>query len=156
MEQFTIYLAGAIEKTKDGGLWIRKNVRDTLKMVEGVKVIDPCDFAINQQYKTLREVVQTNRCWKSIIRSVIDGDIDTVENVNLIVAIINKSAGGGTITECVTAYRNDMPVIGYYQSEDVYNDRADCIHPWLLAAVDKECVNDLERLRRLVVGYMVD
>jgi len=149
---FTIYLAGPIEKTKDGGIWIRRSVRQTLEEIDGVHIIDPCDFTINQQYKTLREVIKCNRRWKAITRQAINSDIDIVESADLVVAIVNKSVGGGTITEAVVAYRHNVPVIGYYQSEDVYNDRAGWAHPWLLAAIDKECVSDLRRLKRLVVG----
>jgi nucleoside 2-deoxyribosyltransferase len=154
MSKFKIYLAGAIEKTKDGGKWIRKSVRKALEEIPDIEVIDPCDFELNQQCKTLREVVKTERNWKSKVRQVLNDDIDVVESVNLVVAILNKSVGSGTTSEAVASFRKGTPVLGYYTSEDVYNDRADCIYPWLLAALDKECVDDLERLKRLVVSYM--
>ena len=150
---FTIYLAGAIEKSKDGGVYIRKNVRKTLESIPDVKVIDPCDFKINKRYKTLAEIVAGNRKWRSLVRKVIDGDIETVESVSLIVVVVNRAAGCGTTTEAVTAYRKGTPVVGYFTSEDVYKDRAEVIHPWLLASFSKECIS-LSSLKRIVESYM--
>lgn len=154
MSTFKIYLAGPIEKTKDGGIYIRKNVRKMLESISGVEIIDPCDFKINKRYKTLAEIVANNRNWKSLVRSVIDGDIDTVESVNLIVAVVNRAAGCGTTTEAVCAYRKGIPVVGYFTSADVYKDRAEAIHAWLLASMAKECVMDLASLKKLVLSYI--
>ena len=145
-----IYLAGAIEKSKDGGIWIRQNVRNALDGINYINLIDPCDFKFNKKYKSLGELVENNRQWKSIARKVIENDINAVVTSDVIIVVVNRLAGGGTITESVFAHRNGVPVIGYF-SKDVFNNRKG-LHPWLLASLTDECDN-VEDLVRIVESY---
>jgi len=145
-----IYLAGAIEKSKDGGVWIRQSVHNALDNVEGVELLDPCDFEFNKKYKSLSELIEKHRQWRAITRKVMEKDIDTVLGADAIITIVNKLAGGGTITESVMAWDAGIPVIGYF-SKDVFNNRKG-LHPWLLAALSDECDNP-DDLVRIVKRY---
>lgn len=145
-----IYLAGAIEKSKDGGRYIRKGIKDILSPIKGIQLIDPCDFAENKM-KTLGEVVGVRRDWKKVVRHIIEKDLNEVVGSDLIVAIVNKIARGGTITEVVTAYMNNIPIIGYF-TKDVFKNR-NGLHPWLLASLSYECCG-AEELKKTVEKLM--
>lgn len=148
-----IYLAGPIEKCHDGGVGVRKGIRHILnKFEEGITLIDPCDFNINKKYKHLREVIEHNRQWRSIIRKNIRDDLNAVEQVDVVIAILNKSSGHGTAIECIQAWRNNVPVIGFF-SKDVYNNR-DKLHPWLRASLAEECCT-LDELEKMVKRYLI-
>lgn len=144
-----IYLAGPIEQTHDGGISVREELRAALMTIEGVELIDPVDF--NQNFKTLRDLVQTDKEWKEKIRYIIDKDLETIEQVDLVVAYISKPASFGTSTEVVLAYHYKTPTICYlpHYGED---ELTTALHPWLLSSIDTICANSAE-LTRAVEEY---
>lgn len=141
-----IYLAGPIEQTDDGGISVREELRAALTGIEGVELIDPVDF--NQNFKTLRDLVKTDKKWKEKIRYIIDKDLEIIEQVDLIVAYISKPASFGTSTEVVLAHHYKTPTICYLPHYS-QGELATALHPWLLCSIDTICANSAE-LRRAV------
>lgn len=146
-----IYLAGGIEKSEDGGRNSRLVVHTALDGIAGINLIDPCDFEYNKEYKSMGEIVAHKRNWRHLIRTIMQNDIKTVEDMDAVIAILDGTAGPGTVVETICAYRRNIPIIGYY-TKDVYKNRRTAIYPWLLAVLDKECTNAAQ-LRKAVKYY---
>ena len=131
MDKQKVYLAGPIEKEKDGGKGIRNSVKIALKNFD-VQLIDPCEFSFNTEFKNIAEIKQANpNSWKGIVHHMLRSDLAAVENADAIVAIFNDNASVGTFSEMVFAAYSNIPIITYFEDG---NTQYEDLHPWLQVA----------------------
>jgi nucleoside 2-deoxyribosyltransferase len=145
-----VYLAGAIEKSPDGGRSIRENVKAVLSDLP-VKLIDPCDFDINSQYKSLSEAKRYDDDWEELAKTVLCQDLRAVADCDLLLAILNQHTGFGTSTEIAFAHYCGKPVVAYF-ADDVLKDED--LHIWVQAVIKPNAIRgNPEQLKEAVKIY---
>jgi nucleoside 2-deoxyribosyltransferase len=127
-----IYLAGAIEKSPDGGRSIRQEIKILLSDLP-VKLIDPCDFDVNSQYKSLNEAKHHCANWKEMAKVIIRQDLNAIRDCDIVLATLTQHAGFGTFTEIVFAHYCGKRVVVYF-ADDVLKD--EYLHIWVQAIID--------------------
>jgi len=126
-----VYLAGPIEKEKDGGKGIRDSVKLALKDFD-IILVDPCEFSFNTEFKNIAEIKNANpNSWKGIVHHMLRSDLAAVYSADAIVAIFNDNAGVGTFSEMVFAAYSNIPIVTYFEDG---NTKYDDLHPWLQVA----------------------
>lgn len=134
---YSIYLAGPIEKTTDGGRGIRQEIHTSGIMQEMLRkysciINDPCDFKVNAKYKSFAETRKHEADWCNIVRNIVITDLQAVENSDAIIAIINPCLSFGTVAEISLALHKGIPVFAYVQGVDLNE-----MHPWVSACITK-------------------
>jgi len=128
-----VYLAGPIEKEKDGGREIRNIVKN--KFINEFEFIDPCDFSYNKQFKSIQEMQDKYPDqWKSITKTILKDDLSSISKSDLVIAILNKNAGIGTFSEIVFASFNNIPVVAYFCNNDLEYEN---LHPWIQVSISQ-------------------
>lgn len=130
-----IYLAGAIEFSKDGGVSQRKKVK---KYFEGTHInfIDPCDFEYNKTGQTLRsyQLDKKNNILSCLLfaQKISEGDIEQILQSDGIIAILDENCSVGTGSELTMAKICNIPVYAFIP--DWSNWRK--IHPWIIGQLE--------------------
>jgi len=141
-----IYLAGAIEKSPDGGRKVRQELKELLSPhFPDATFVDPCDFTINRQFRSMQEIIENVADWKSLIRDIIHNDIDTVLGCNAVITLLDKNIGHGTTIESVVAFYAGIPVIGYL----IDDTKEEELYPWLRASCSVITNNIFELIEAL-------
>lgn len=141
INQFVIYLAGPMTGcTYEEQCTWRKNILvplyDEIDNFDiHLKIINPLDYYNfeNPSHDTELEVMKFD------LRAVLKSD--------LIIAKVDKSSTG-TNMELITAYNNNIPILGY-------NPGNKEIHPWVRCCLDKEFF-DLESLLWYVKEFYLE
>ena len=132
-KRLIIYAAGAIEKAPDGGRSSRDNLKTSLKFTR-TRIINPCDFVFNKQYKSMKEFAQSNsqlKNWKHMCK-VVEGDIAAVKDSHAIVVWVDKYLGIGSHSECTLAKGLHKPV--YAITDDGFDVTQ---YPWLMGTLTR-------------------
>lgn len=113
MSIYEVYLAGAMEYTKDGGVAWRETVEQKLKQL-GIKVFNPAsnEHGVLEKFgiKDAKEFLALKRTeldrFLQCMRSIINYDMDAIDRLDCILVYVTKGLSGGTIGEITHAYRN--------------------------------------------------
>jgi len=153
IKPISIYIAGAIERSKDYGVGIRKEIKREIKRLfnnkDVVKIIDPCDFKYNQgKYPTMLSYQEKkSHNLSSCVRHcsvIVDGDIKAVKGADIIIVLLDENCGAGTASEVTVAKDHNKIVLGYF-----LNERWKNVSPWILSRVDEFFYSKLSLMKEV-------
>jgi len=147
-----MYLAGAIEKSPDGGVGIRQKIQKEMSDLD-IQLVNPCDFEYNQDefptmwshQRNLENDFEECMCHS---RNIVEGDLDHVRLSDFILVILDENCGCGTASEVTIAQSEHIPVLGIFVNPEKWRT----VHPWILSCV-KRVFSNTEDLKRFLISF---
>lgn len=141
-----IYLSGPIEFATDGGVGWRKIATDYLR-AKGFEVFNPIESSLEllnsvginsvQEYNDLKKMAATDSSlmdkYIEATRLFIDYDIKQLKSSDIVFALLDKTASGGTAGELTVARDICLPVIALANKNEMIQMSA-----WVFS-----CVNEI-------------
>ena len=151
MRTMNLYLAGAIERSPDGGVGIREAVIEAFKDTDEVCLINPCDFQYNKGTKSMWDYQHDKshtfyECF-SHAEKIGRGDVEAVLECDAILVLLDDKCGAGTASECTLARYEGKPVLGLFLDPNRWRD----VHPWIIGKVSA-FFNSVEELKAYVLS----
>ena len=152
MARNRMYLAGAIEKSIDHGVGIRKKIIKQCKDLD-LKLISPCDFDYNQAEYPTMWAFQRNKendfeeCIRHS-RNIVEGDLEHVRMSDFILVILDENCGCGTASEVTVAREEHVPVLGIFTNPEKWRE----VHPWILSCVSR-VFNSIDDLKTFLISF---
>ena len=146
MSKGKVYLAGSMEFSPDGGIGWRQIAKAALHK-EGWETFDPTDeehtvldpfnledAAAFLKLKRTKTPEAVNK-FRKVMRHIILFDLAKLERSNIVLAMIDDHASGGTAGELTIAFNKGIPIIGVTPSS------LDKVSGWLLGCIDITCTS---------------